>query len=76
MAGPSPRSRLRFPSLAVAGTDDPYGSLDYAREMAEVWGSGFRDVGPRGHINADSGLGDWPEGMDMLRSLVSETERD
>jgi predicted alpha/beta hydrolase family esterase len=27
-------------------------------------------VGKRGHINGDSGLGDWPEGRAMLRALT------
>jgi predicted alpha/beta hydrolase family esterase len=27
------------------------------------------DVGARGHVNADSGLGDWPEGLALLRAL-------
>jgi predicted alpha/beta hydrolase family esterase len=29
------------------------------------------DYGARGHINAESGLGDWPEGLAMLRQLAS-----
>jgi hypothetical protein len=35
--------------------------------MAGHWGSRFVDLGERGHINAESGLGDWPEGHAMLR---------
>lgn len=57
-----PRRQLPFPSLLVASTDDPFGSFDHARDSAEIWGSAFVDIGPRGHINAASGLGDWPEG--------------
>jgi predicted alpha/beta hydrolase family esterase len=27
-------------------------------------------AGPRGHLNADSGLGDWPEGQVLLAQLM------
>jgi predicted alpha/beta hydrolase family esterase len=27
-------------------------------------------LGRRGHLNADSGLGDWPEGLARLRALA------
>ncbi|MFS8116133.1 alpha/beta fold hydrolase [Rhizobium jaguaris] len=64
-----PRRRLPFPSLLVASTDDPFGSLDYAKESAAVWGSKLIDVGPFGHINANSGIGDWPEGRALFESF-------
>ena len=40
--------------------------------MAAAWGAEFQDYGDRGHINADSGLGDWPEGHQWLRQLQAE----
>jgi predicted alpha/beta hydrolase family esterase len=67
-----PQGKLRFPSLVVTSTDDPYGSADYARARATQWGSRIAVIGPFGHINADSGLGDWPEGFALLEELVSE----
>lgn len=67
-----PEGRLRFASLVVTSTDDPYGSADYARARATQWGSRIAVIGPFGHINADSGLGDWPEGVALLEGLVSE----
>jgi predicted alpha/beta hydrolase family esterase len=65
---------LAFPSLVVASQDDPYADMDYARESAATWGSQFVDVGARGHINADSGLGDWPEGWQLLQDFVSKLD--
>jgi hypothetical protein len=38
--------------------------------MARLWGSRFVDAGPAGHINGDSGVGDWPEGKRLLRLLL------
>jgi len=67
---PVPRKLLPFPSILVASHDDPYLAMDRAREMARTWGSRFVDVGQAGHINGDSGLGDWPEGKRLLRHLI------
>ncbi|WP_206952672.1 RBBP9/YdeN family alpha/beta hydrolase [Trinickia acidisoli] len=60
---------LPFPSIVVASSDDPYGSLDFAQRCARAWGSRLIEIGPRGHINADSGLGEWEEGRRLLASL-------
>lgn len=67
-----PQGKLRFASLVVASTNDPYGSQEYAQDRASQWGSSLAVIGPFGHINADSGLGDWPEGLALLDGLVSE----
>ena len=68
---PIVRQPLPFPSLAVISTDDPFCALDRAREMAIDWGSQVLEVGPRGHLNADSGLGDWLEGRQLLADLLA-----
>ncbi|MBP2706970.1 serine hydrolase family protein [Microbispora sp. RL4-1S] len=58
--------RLPFPAVVVASEDDPYGSLGHATEVAGIMGADLVNVGRKGHINADSGLGDWPEGWALL----------
>ena len=63
---PIPLDRLPFPSVLVASTDDPYGGFDRAQEFAAAWGSRFVDLGAAGHINAETGLGDWAEGLGLL----------
>lgn len=63
---PMPLGKLPFRSTVVASSDDPYGSLPFARRCANAWGSEWFEIGPRGHINADSGLGDWEEGARLL----------
>jgi predicted alpha/beta hydrolase family esterase len=70
---PLPRRPLGFPSLLVASHDDPYGTLAFSRELAVAWGSELIDAGPCGHINAGSGLGDWPLGKDYLGRLLRAT---
>jgi hypothetical protein len=68
---PVPLARLPFPSVVVASTDDVYVSHEQARAYANAWGSAFVDVGAAGHINAASGLGDWPTGYALLAGLRS-----
>jgi hypothetical protein len=67
--GPVPREPIAFPTLLVASHDDPYASFAFAERCASDWRSTLRDIGRAGHINAESGLGDWPEGRALLRSL-------
>jgi hypothetical protein len=56
----------------VASSDDPFGAFDCAAERARQWRSALLAIGARGHINADSGLGDWPEGHLLLQDLLKE----
>ncbi|MGN6666301.1 MAG: RBBP9/YdeN family alpha/beta hydrolase [Trinickia sp.] len=62
---------LPFASIVIASRDDPYGSLAFAERCARAWGSRLVQIGPRGHINADSGLGDWEEGRRHLASFAA-----
>ncbi|WP_168794744.1 RBBP9/YdeN family alpha/beta hydrolase [Paraburkholderia aromaticivorans] len=66
---PVPLKRLPFPTIVVASSDDPYGGVPFSQTCANAWGSRWIDIGPRGHINADSGLGDWDEGRKWLESF-------
>lgn len=68
---PLPMKPLAFSSILVASTNDPYGSVEFARSAASVWGSRFVNIGPAGHINSNSGLGEWNEGFSLLQQLAS-----
>ena len=67
---PMPAQRLPFATIVVASSDDPWCAFDRARRWSSTWGSDFVAAGPRGHINADSALGDWAAGRDWLRQLA------
>ncbi|EGD59029.1 hypothetical protein Y88_1091 [Novosphingobium nitrogenifigens DSM 19370] len=67
---PLPPSELPFPSIVVSSRDDPYITVGQARRLARRWGARFADAGAVGHVNAHSGLGDWPFGLALLRQLV------
>ena len=66
-----PLQALPFPALVLASSNDPFCDLARARAFAAAWGADFMDVGPCGHINADSGLGAWPQAHDQLQRLQS-----
>lgn len=68
---PVPMQPLRFPSLVVTSANDPFGSSVFARLCATAWSSRFVDIGEAGHINADSGLGEWAEGYALFQTFAS-----
>ncbi len=67
---PLPIKSFRFPSIVVASTSDPYGSLEFAMSCALAWGSRFVSAGAVGHINSNSGLGEWREGFALFQQLA------
>ncbi len=69
---PIPVKLLPFKSLVVASTNDMYATIERAQKFAADWGSEFVNVGKKGHINAVSGLGSWPEGLEMLQKLYDD----
>ena len=67
---PIARQRLPFASLVVTSSDDPYCSAERGAQMAADWGSASTVIGACGHVNGESGLGDWPAGWALLQVLT------
>ena len=67
---PVPYQRLPFRSVLVASDNDPYCPVRLAGAYARAWGSDFVRLPHAGHINIESGHGDWPLGLALLRSLM------
>lgn len=67
---PIPRSPPPFPTTVVASADDAFAGLARSREFAANWGSTFVNVGRVGHINAQSNLGGWQRGQELLNGLL------
>lgn len=65
-----PRDPLKFPSMLVVSSNDPYCTVERAAEFASCWGSDFHIAGDAGHINVASGHGPWPEGLLMFTRLM------
>ena len=68
---PVPCERLPFRSLVVASSNDPYCPARLAGAYARAWGSEFLRLPDAGHINVESGHGDWPLGLALLQSLMA-----
>lgn len=64
-----PTAPFDFPALILASSNDPYGTLDHARRRAVQWGAGLVELGALGHINGSSGLGEWPDGLNLLAAF-------
>lgn len=67
-----PQQALPVPSIMVGSTNDPWMAAPRAELWARRWHSRFINGGPLGHINAESGLGDWPEGLETLYFLAGQ----
>ena len=72
---PVPHQRLPYRSIVVASTDDPYCPSRRAGAYARAWGSEFVRLPDAGHINVESGHGEWPLGFALLQSLLAGTEQ-
>jgi predicted alpha/beta hydrolase family esterase len=75
-AGPTgtrPRVFLPFPAVLAYSEDDPYAPVSASLALAQTWGARPWPMGARGHVNAHSGLGDWPEGWACVEQLVRQT---
>lgn len=72
---PMERAALPFPAIALLSRDDPFADFHRMAAVAEGWGARLVDAGARGHLNAESGLGDWPEGHAFLRTLAAAGAR-
>ncbi|HYD60763.1 MAG TPA: alpha/beta hydrolase [Noviherbaspirillum sp.] len=66
---------LPCPSIVVGSRDDPWMTKERAARWAAQWESEFVDAGALGHINADSGLGDWMFGQTLLGRLAEAPGR-
>jgi len=70
---PMQRRPLPFGSTAVLSADDPFCSASRGLGLVANWGCEITSLGAAGHINGDSGLADWPEGIALLQALAGRT---
>lgn len=69
---PVPYAPLPYRSVLVASSNDPYCPIRRAGAYARAWGSEFVRLQNAGHINTESGHGEWPLGRALLQSLVQD----
>jgi len=65
---------LPFKSILASSQNDLFCTAEKAQQLANAWGAEWIDLGPCGHVNAESNLGDWPEGHALLNELMKEKE--
>lgn len=65
-----PQGELPCPTIMISSANDPWMPAATAAQHARRWGSELVEGGWLGHINADSGLGDWREGQRHLHRLA------
>ena len=69
---PVPYQKLPYRSVLVASSNDPYCPVRLAGAYARAWGSEFVRIQDGGHINIESGHGEWPLGVALLQSLAAD----
>jgi uncharacterized protein len=70
---PVPFAPLPYRSIVVASSNDPYCPVSLVGAYARAWGSEFVRMQNAGHINTESGHGEWPLGWALLQSLQGDT---
>lgn len=70
---PVPFAPLPYRSIVVASSNDPYCPVRLVGAYARAWGSEFVRMQNAGHINTESGHGEWPLGWALLQSLQGDT---
>lgn len=56
----------KYRVTVISSDDDPYATAEFTERQVAAWGAEHVRLSRRGHINADSGLGDWPEGWAII----------
>jgi uncharacterized protein len=72
---PTPHGVLPFPTIIAASNNDPWCEAERAREMATGLAAEFVLFDQAGHLNADSDLGTWRDGQDLLERLLDRRPR-
>ncbi|QWL68291.1 RBBP9/YdeN family alpha/beta hydrolase [Aeromonas jandaei] len=65
---------LQVSAQLVASRNDPWMSFERAECWSRQWQVPLFDAGNAGHINAQSGHGDWHQGLELLGSLYRRAE--
>lgn len=67
---PVPMQPLPFPALVIVSENDPYVTFERAEAFAAAWEAELVTVGEAGHINVESGHGEWEDGEILLSEAL------
>jgi predicted alpha/beta hydrolase family esterase len=59
-------------ATVVSSSDDPYSSPAFVSRCVRQWNADHSSLDAAGHINAGSGLGDWPGGWQIVEAWRNE----
>lgn len=65
-----PQDFLAVDAKVIASSNDPWMTEQKAAYWASLWGADYLRIKEAGHINSDSRLGFWPEGVRELNQLT------
>lgn len=68
-----PEKSLNKPAKLIASSNDPWLIAPKAAFLASQWGADFLQLKNVGHINSDSNLGFWTDGLWELEQLIRKT---
>jgi predicted alpha/beta hydrolase family esterase len=69
---PIVRQVLPFASIVVGRQNDPDCTVERAQQLASDWGARWVDPEQVGHNDAESALGDWPQGRSLLETFLKD----
>jgi predicted alpha/beta hydrolase family esterase len=69
---PIVRQVLPFASIVVGSQNDPDCTVERAQQLASDWGARWVDPEQVGHNDAESALGDWPQGRSLLETFLKD----
>mgnify|MGYP003579435040 CR=1 FL=1 len=70
-----PQDFLPVPAKVIASSDDPWMTETKAAYWALLWGADYLRFKDVGHINSESKLGYWADGVAELRGLVRKVKK-
>jgi predicted alpha/beta hydrolase family esterase len=70
-----PQNPLPVPAKIIASSNDPWLTESKAAYWALQWGTDFLRLKDVGHINSDSNLGLWPQGIQLLQQLLRTVKK-
>jgi len=74
IAGLLPDRRIDTLGLLVASKTDPWMSYQQAEKLGQLWELAFYNAGDAGHINSESGYGEWLLIKDFVSALSEAVE--
>lgn len=70
-----PSSTIPTPLRLIGSDSDPWLVESEARYLARRWGADYHLVSGKGHINSESQLGVWIEGLAQLQQLLTTIQK-